>query len=210
MGTAESPYQKVRSTVHVEFRVRVSDLVNATRQLTVNQGRNKVTDYADVLVSESVATFRTIGTSTDVAVNGIQPGTARLPIPTFEKIFALAKTFKAKEILVLIWDGLIKIGSWQTRNSEIVLGVVPDPDLDMPSDATFLDALALAGLLSPAGIKSQGIERRVAKAQRAKEDAIDRATRALEPLRVEREKIAALVEDHIAEAGKRLRSSLLQ
>ena len=117
MGTVESPYQKVRSTVHVEFRVRVSDLLNATQQLTINQGRNKATDFADVLVSESVATFRTVGTSTDVAVNGIQPGTARLPIPTFEKIGAIAKTFKARETLVLIWDGLIKIGSWQTRNA---------------------------------------------------------------------------------------------
>jgi hypothetical protein len=210
MGTAESPYQKVRSTVHVEFRVRVSDLMSATQQLTVNQGRYKATDFADILVSESVATFRTIGTSTDVAVNGIQPGTARLPITTFEKIGAIAKTFKARETLVLIWDGLIKIGSWQTRNSEIVLGVVPDPSLDIPSDATFLDALALAAYLSPAGIRAQGIERRVEKAQRAKEDAIDRATRALEPLRVEREKIAVLVEDHIAEAGRRVRSSLLK
>jgi hypothetical protein len=146
----------------------------------------------------------------DVAVNGIQPGTARLPIPTFEKIGAIAKTFKGRETLVLIWDGLIKIGSWQTRNSEIVLGVVPDPSLDMPSDATFLDTLALAAFLSPAGSKEQGLERRVIKAQRAKEDSIDRATRALEPLRVEREKIAALVEEHIAEAGKRLRAILLK
>lgn len=210
MGSVESSYQKVRSTVHVEFRARVSDLLNATQQLTINQGRNKATDYADVLVSESVATFRTVGTSIDVAVNGIQPGTVRLPIPLFEKIGAIAKTFKAKETLVLVWDGLIKIGSWQTRNHEIVLGVVPDQSLDMPSDATFLDALAMEWLLSPAGVKEQGLERRVVKAQRAKEDSIDRATRALEPLRVEREKIAALVEDHIAEAGKRLRSSLLR
>jgi hypothetical protein len=210
MGIAESPYQKVRSTVRVEFRMRVSDLVSATQQLTVNQGRNKATDFADVLVAESIATFRTVGTSMDVAVNGIQPGTARLPIRIFEKIGTVAKTFKAKETLVLIWEGLIKIGSWQTRNYEIVLGVVPDPSIDMPSDATFLDTLALAAFLSPVGIKAQGIERRVVKAQRAKEDAIDRATRALEPLRVEREKIAALVEGHIAEAGKRLRASLLK
>src|ERR1035437_7256205 len=210
MGNVESNYQKVRSSVHVEFRVRVSDLKNATRQLTVNQGHYKKTDFADVLVSECIATFRTVGTSTEVPVNGIQPGTARLPIHTLEKIAAVARTFKSKETLVLIWDGLIKIGSWQTRNSEIVLGVVPDPSLDMPSDATFLDTLALAAFLSPAGIKAQGIERRVVKAQMAKEDAIDRATRALEPLRVEREKIAALVEDHITEAGRRLRSSLLK
>jgi hypothetical protein len=59
-------------------------------------------------------------------------------------------------------------------------------------------------------VKEQGLERRVVKAQRAKEDSIDRAMRALEPLRVEREKIAALVEDHIEEAGRRVRNSLLK
>lgn len=58
--------------------------------------------------------------------------------------------------------------------------------------------------LTTAAAKAQGLERRVVKAQGAKEDAIDRATRALEPLLVEREKIAALVKVHIADAGKRL------
>lgn len=110
--------------------------------------------------------------------------------------------------MVLVWDGLIKIGSWQTRHQEITLGTIPDQEIDMPCDATFLDTLALASLLSPAGVKQQALERRVVKAQLAKEDAIDRAARALEPLMVEREKIAALVEDHIVKAGERLRAVL--
>ena len=112
--------------------------------------------------------------------------------------------------MVLVWDGLIKIGSWQTRNSEIVLGVIPDQSLDIPSDASFLDTLALASILTQEAVREQGLERRVVKARRAKEDAIERATRALEPFHVEQEKITALVEDHIAEAGKRLRNNLLQ
>ena len=194
--------------MQIEFKVRVSDFRNATRQLTVNQGQNETTDFADLLVSECIATFRTVGTSTEVPVNGIQPGTARIPIPTLEKIAAVAKTFKAKETLVLVWDGLIKIGSWQTRNAEITLGTIPDQSFDMPSDASYLDTLALASLLTPAAVKEQGLERRVVKAQRAKEDAIERAKRALEPLLVEREKIAELVEEHIAKAGERLRSVL--
>lgn len=210
MGTAESPYQKVHSTVHVEFTVRVSDLKNAIRQITVNRGEDRATDFVDVLVSEFVATFRAVGTSVDVPVNGIQPGTARLRIATLERFSAMAKAFKVGETSVQFRDGIFKVGRWGTKDPGIVLGVIPDLSLDMPSDASFLDALALAWLLSPAGVKEQGLERRVVKAQRAKEDAIDRATRALEPLLVEREKIAALIEDHIAEAGKRLRSSLLK
>lgn len=207
MVTVEGNYQKIRSCAHVEFRVRVSDLRNATQQLTVYQGKNSASDLADVLVSECIATFRTVGTSTEVPVNGIQPGTARFPITTLEKIAAVARTFKSKETLILIWDGLIKIGSWQTRNSEIVLGVIPDQSLDIPSDASFLDTLALASILTHEAVREQGLERRVVHAQRAKEDAIDRATRALEPLRVEREDIAVFIQDHIAKAGKRLRNS---
>ena len=210
MENIESGYQRVPSCVHVEFNVRVRDLKNAIRQITVNCGENRSADFVDVLVSECVATFRAVGTSTDIPVNGIQPGTARLPIATLERFSAKAKAFKTKEISVQFLDGIFKVGSWGTKDPDIVLGVIPDLSLDMSADASFLDTLALASLLSPAGVKEQGLERRVVKAQRAKEDSIDRATRALEPLRVEREKIAALVEDHIAEAGKRLRSGLLQ
>jgi hypothetical protein len=151
-----------------------------------------------------------VGTSTDVPVNGIQPGTARIPITTLDRFTAMAKAFKSKEISVQFWDGIFKVGRWGTEDSRIVLGVIPDQSLDMPSDATFLDALALAWFLLPDRVKEQGLERRVVKAQRAKEDAIDRATRALEPFRIEREMIADLIEAHIAEAGKRLRASLLK
>jgi hypothetical protein len=82
--------------MQIEFRARVSDLRNATRQLTENRGASKDTDFADLLVSECVATLRSIGTSTELPVHGIQPGTARLPIPTLEKIAAVAKTSRAK------------------------------------------------------------------------------------------------------------------
>jgi hypothetical protein len=65
-------------------------------------------------------------------------------------------------------------------------------------------------VLTPAGVKEHGLARRVEKAQGAAEDAIDRAALALDLVRVSRKMIASLVEDHIAEAGKRLRGSLLK
>ena len=68
----------------------------------------------------------------------------------------------------------------------------------------------LATILTPAGIEKQGLEKRLAKAQRAKEDALDRATRALEPLAVDRYRIAEMVEEHIAAAGQRLQAALLE
>jgi hypothetical protein len=80
----------------------------------------------------------------------------------------------------------------------------------MPSDASFFDTLALASLLSPEGARQQGLERRLVQAQRAKEDAINRATRALDPFTIDRGQIATLVEKHISEAGERLRKTLLK
>jgi hypothetical protein len=208
MPNDDCSYARIGLSSRVEFKARIADLRNAVAQLAVNGGERRPPDFVDVLVSECITTFRTVGTSAEIAVNGISPGTARIPLSTVEKIAAVAKTFKGRETSVSIWEGLIKIGSWQTRNPEIVLGVIPDLNLDIPSDASFLDTLALAWLLSPAGVEGQGLQRRVTKAMRAKEDAIDRATRALEPLRVEREKIAALVEEHISEASKLLRGIL--
>ena len=210
MGTAESDNQKALACVHIEFRFRVADLRNATRQLVVTQSENKDTDVADLLVTESVATFRTALASTDVPVNGIQTGAARLPIPTLKKIVIIAATYKRKEIPILIWDGQIKVGSFTFGHEGIAIGPLPDESLDTPSGASVLDTLALAWLLTPAGVKEHGLARRVEKAQGATEDAIDRAALALDLVRVSREKIAALVEDHIADAGKRLRSSLLK
>ena len=208
MVIRKSKFQEAKACLHVEFKVRISDLRNAAQRLTLNQGQNKTTDFADILVSERVATFCTVGTSTDVPVNGIKPGTARIPISTLEKAAAISKTFKKKETLVLIWDGLIKVGSWQTIDLEIALGAIPDQSLELPSGASFLDTLALAWLFSPVWVKEQGLDTRVAIAQKARENAIDSATRAMEPFQVEREKIAALVENHIANAGKDLRKRL--
>lgn len=207
-GSVSSAYQRISSCVHVEFKLRMVDLKGAARQMTLNLGPETSDDFVDILVSECAATFRTVGTAFDVPVNASHPGTARIPIQLIEKFVSVSRTFTSKETTVLILGGLLKIGGWQTRNPEIVLGVIPDQMLDIPSDASFLDTLALAWSLTPDGLLEQGLTGRVVKAQRAKEDAIDRATRALEPLLVEREKIAALVEDHIAEAGKRLRTTL--
>jgi hypothetical protein len=189
----------------LEFVVRVCDLRSATHQLTVNRGSGKQTDWVDLLVSECVATLRSVGTSTEIPIKGIHPGTARLPMLLFEKVAKIAKTYKARETTVTIWEGLIKIGGWQTRDPEISLGVLPNLAVDLPVNATFLDTLALASVLSPAAAREQGLDRRIAEALQGKEAAIDRATRALEPLSINRDAIAAFVEGHIAEAGERLR-----
>ena len=193
---------------HVEFKVGVSDLRDAVRQLTAQQGANRTTEFADILVSEHVAAFRSIGASTQVHVNGIQAGSARLPFHVLEKAAAIARTFEKKETLVLIWDGLIKVGSWQTTDLEIVLGAIPYESLDLPPEATSLDALALAWLLSPTWITERGLDKRVFMAQKAREDAIDRATEAMGRLLVDRQKVAAFVEEHIADAGMMLRKRL--
>jgi hypothetical protein len=194
-------------SAQIEFVVRVRDLRNATHQLTVNRGSGKQIDWVDLLVSECIATLRAVGTSTEIPVNGIHPGTARLPILLFEKVAKIAKTYKARETTVTIWEGLIKIGGWQTRDPDISLGVLPNLAVDLPVNASFLDTLALASVLSPGAAREQGLDRRIAEALQGKEAAIDRATRALEPLSIDRDAITAFVEDQIVKAGERLRNA---
>lgn len=60
----------------VEFMIRSSDLRKATKQLSLDRGEFKETDCADLLVSSFAATFRAVGTSPEVSVNGRKPGTA--------------------------------------------------------------------------------------------------------------------------------------
>lgn len=192
----------------LEFKARVADLRTASKHITFNRAQNADADLVDLLVSECVATFRAVGTSTEIPVHGLRPGTARIPFLTFEKIAGVARTFKGNETTISVRDGAIKIGSWQTKSPEITTGTIPDQNIDMPADAGVLDTLAMASLLTPQKVKEQGIEHRVRNAERAKENAIDAATKALQPLDVAREQIVSLVEEHIRKTGEGLRSLL--
>jgi len=92
-----------------------------------------------------VATFRAVGTSTEIPVNGTSPGAARIPLSALEAIASTAGMFKKKEIKIVIEDGSIKIDTFRHNHPDIRLGILPDQRIDLPVDASLLDTLGVGG-----------------------------------------------------------------
>ncbi|HVI78911.1 MAG TPA: hypothetical protein VM715_12275 [Candidatus Acidoferrum sp.] len=192
----------------VEFTVRPSDLRQATRELKVNRGKEGQEDFVDILVSQFVATFRAVGTETEIPVDGKQPGTVRLPLRCVEAIKKILPSFKKKELTFSSEPGVVKIGTWSLKHPDIELGNIPDQRIAIPVDVSVLDTLALARLLGPDRVASEGMRPRVEAAMQASRHAIDAAVEALQPLGIGEDRIQDLVESHIVEASERLRRTL--
>src|SRR5579871_5077746 len=146
----------------IEFRVRVSELQNAVDQLLVNRDkRTKKRDMADLLVSEVVAAIRTTGSSAEMPVSGIAFGAARVPLSGLEQMAEFAGTYDRPDIQVTVSDGLVQVGTWKTKSAaikETKLEALPDFNIDLPVDASVLETLGLASLLSETQIADQGLK----------------------------------------------------
>jgi hypothetical protein len=146
----------------IEFRVRVSELQNAVDQLLVNRDkRTKRRDMADLLVSEVVAAIRTTGSSAEMPVSGIAFGAARDPLSVLEQMAEVAGTYDRPDIQVTVSDGLVQVGTWKTKSAaikETKLEALPDFNIDLPVDASVLETLGLASLLSETQIADQGLK----------------------------------------------------
>jgi hypothetical protein len=188
----------------IEFQTRVADFKNATKQLLVNRGKFKKTDIADLLVSECVATFRAVGTSAEIPVNGTSPGTARIPLSALEAIASTAGMFKKKEIKILVEDGAIKIDTFRHSHPEIRLGILPDQRIDLPVDASLLDTLCVGAILTESGIEEQGLTNRILDAWERANHAITSAVGSLAPLGISEQQIRQLVEEQVTASGQRL------
>jgi len=195
-----------RDDMAIEFRVRVTDLRNATKQLLVNRGEFRDTDLADLLVSECVATLRTVGTSTEMPVF-TSMSAARLPLAVLKDIAKTAGTYKSKEVPILVEEGAIKVASFRLKNESITLGPIPNQRIDIPVDASLLDTLALGVLLNELQITEQGLTRRVLDAWQKANDAILAAAASLKELEVTEKQIRSLVEKRVEAAAERLRAS---
>jgi hypothetical protein len=190
----------------IEFRVRVSDLKNATKQLLVNRGEFRDSDLVDLLVSECVATLRTVGTSTEIPVFGTSPGTARFPLSVLKDMAKMAGTYKSKELPVVVEEGSMKVARFRMRNENITLGAIPNQQIDIPVDASLLDTLALGVLLSERQITEQGLTRRVLDAWQKANEAIHEAAASLTALEVTEAEIRGLVEQRVQTVAERLRA----
>jgi hypothetical protein len=188
----------------VEFVIRSSDFRKATKLLSLTRGEFKETDCADLLVSSFAATFRSVGTSTDVPIEGTHPGTVRLPLRILVKIIEVAKTYKDRELTWHFEPGVVRVRRFSLSNPDISLGILPDLKFDLPADAGSAHTLAMAHLLSPEQIVDQGLRERVETAQRHVSEAVSRAALSLEELGISREQIQALVDSHIRQIAEEM------
>ena len=141
----------------VEFAIHTSDLRLATSQLKANRGEYRDSDTVDILVSECVATFRAVGTETEVPVNGKQTGSVRLSLKSLRDLLKVALSFKKKEVRFLFEPGEAKVETFSRSHPDIELGTIPDQQLLIPVDVSVLDTLALAEILGPSR-RSRGHE----------------------------------------------------
>ena len=192
----------------VEFIVQTADLRQATSQLKANRGKRTETDFVDILVSECAATFRSVGTETEVPVNGKIPGSVRIPLRVLDKINSTVKTMKKKELAFHCEPGAIKIGSWSVKHPDIELGRIPDQRLGLPIDVSVLDTLAFATILSADQIVEEGMRARVEEARDTCTSAVAMALAALQPLGITERQLQGLVDVHVKDAAKTLRRSL--
>lgn len=57
----------------VEFVIRTADLRDITKQLQANREEHSDSDLVDILVSKTLAKFRSVGTEAEVPVDGKRP-----------------------------------------------------------------------------------------------------------------------------------------
>jgi len=191
--------------VKVEFVVGVEDLRNALREIEVNRGSHASTDFVDFLVSEVAATVRSVGTETEIPVNGKHPGSVRLPLSLLDRASKVIGSYRQKDVAIVCDAGIVKVGTFSVRHPNIETGIIRDQGISIPIDLSVLDARALCKLLTPQQIVEQGMRERIEQAQRAYSTAISAAAAALREFEVSEKQIMQIVDQSVADAAGKIK-----
>lgn len=191
----------------IEFTVRFDDFKRVSRQLKANRAEFFETDIVDLLAAEQSLEMKSVGTEDCIAAIGFQTGKARLPLRILLKLVDVAATYKQEEIKVYIENGSARIGSTKTTHPDIVVGGTTSP-LAIPPDASALDTLSVATMLSPTQIADSGLRDRVEQAQQKASAAIAAAAVALAPFNVSEKDLTEVLETRVSENAKKIFSAL--
>ena len=186
----------------IEFTVRTDDLKRAARQLQMNRGEFKDTDIADLVVSASVLEMKAVGTESSIAANGKQTGSARLPLKVFVRVVDMAKSYHQRESTILVDNGYAKVGRTKASHPDIRVGQDGLQPISIPPNASALDTLAVASMMTPEQIADAGLRERVENAQKRASAAIGTAVAALKEFGITSTELGELVDRHVEQMAK--------
>jgi hypothetical protein len=192
----------------VEFLTDARELQSSVQQLLVNREEYHDTDIVEICVGTDSVELRAVGTETAISGTGKQSGIARLPISVLSKIGVLAMQFKKKTITVLLKDGQAKIETAVVSHPAINLDAKGSAPILIPVNASDLDILATAEVVSKEDISDAGLKERLKRAIESREAAVERAVEALDVFGVQKDELLDLVNKHIKELAKGVKKSL--
>ncbi len=192
----------------VEFVMSVADLRQATKELKANREEYGESDSVDILVLKSAATFRAVGTETEKAVDGKQPGNIRIPLGVMDRIQDAAAKEKRKDIAFLASPGAIKMGTWSVRNPEINVGETTDSRLALPINLSALDMLGVARILTQKEIVQEALRTRVRQAEKIRAEVVASAKAKLDVFGVSEKQLQKLIDENVSQAAEKLRKTL--
>jgi hypothetical protein len=192
----------------VEFVIRTTELRKITAQLQANREEHSDSDFMDIVVSDRLATFRSVGTEVVVDADGKHTGSARIPLRIMDKINKKAETFRTEELAFRCEPGCVRIDNFSVKHPDIKVDELAGHTLALPVDLSVLDTLALARILDSGKIVKEGLEPRVRKAREARDRAVANAHSTLQLFGVTDRQLDGLVEVRVKEAAERIRPSL--
>ena len=194
----------------VEFTVRSDDLRRAVRHFQVTRGDFAETDFADLTVSASTLGIKAVGTETAVATNGKQTGSARLPLKVLVRVVDVAKSYHQRESTIVIDAGFAKVGRTKVSHPDIVVGSTAFETPSIPPDASALDTLALASMMTPEQIANAGLRERVENAQKRAAAAVRTSLTTLKEFGVTAHDLTDIIDRHVKETAEVVRRAMTE
>lgn len=192
----------------VEFTVRSDDLRRAVRHFQVTRGEFAETDFADLTVTISMLGLKAVGTETAIATNGKQTGSARLPLKVLVRVVDVTKSYHQRESTIVIDSGLAKVGHTKVSHPDIVVGSTAFETPPIPPDASALDTLALASMMTPEQIANAGLRERVENAQKRASAAVKTSLAALKEFRVTGHDLTDIIDRRVKETAAVVRRTM--
>lgn len=119
-----------------------------------------------------------------------------------------ARGYHQRETTVFIDNGHAKVGRNKTHDSDITVGENISDPISIPPNASALDTLAVASMMTPEQIADSGLRERLENAQKRMSSAVGVALSALREFDVSSPDLSEIVDRKVAEAAEIIRKAV--